>query len=200
MAADLFVVPTVIFRLLFVLVILAHDRRRIIPMAVTAHPAAAWTAQQLRNAFPEKRGATVSTPRSRFGLCGRRNHDRWDERSGSSNGASIALAERLRGARHRLDPTRAPPSRDRDKRSGTSPSAHPYVGYYLHSRTHLHSAKTRRVDASSLRLQLVALSPFQKSAASITVTTASRHNLGRRVAHTKHPGTALSSEARYAFH
>ena len=52
MAADLFVVPTVTFRLLFVLVILAHDRRRIIHMAVTEHPTAAWTAQQLRNAFP----------------------------------------------------------------------------------------------------------------------------------------------------
>jgi putative transposase len=53
MAADLFVVPTVTFRLLFVLVILAHDRRRMVHVAVTAHPTAAWTAQQLRNAFPE---------------------------------------------------------------------------------------------------------------------------------------------------
>ena len=53
MAADFFVVPTVTFRLLFVLVILAHDRRRIVHVAVTEHPTAAWTAQQLRNAFPE---------------------------------------------------------------------------------------------------------------------------------------------------
>ena len=53
MAADLFVVPTVTVRLLFVLVILAHDRRRIVHVAVTEHPTAAWTAQQLRNAFPE---------------------------------------------------------------------------------------------------------------------------------------------------
>ena len=53
MAADLFGVPTVTFRLLVVLVILAHDRRRIVHVAVTEHPTAAWTAQQLRNAFPE---------------------------------------------------------------------------------------------------------------------------------------------------
>jgi hypothetical protein len=53
MAADLFVVPTVTFRMLFVLVILGHDRRRIVHVGVTEHPTAAWTAQQLRNALPE---------------------------------------------------------------------------------------------------------------------------------------------------
>jgi putative transposase len=51
-AADFFVVPTATYRLLFVLVFLAHDRRRIRHVAVTAHPTAAWTAQQLREAFP----------------------------------------------------------------------------------------------------------------------------------------------------
>jgi len=51
-AADFFVVPTVTHRLLFVFVLLAHDRRRIRHVAVTAHPTAAWTAQQLREAFP----------------------------------------------------------------------------------------------------------------------------------------------------
>jgi putative transposase len=47
MAADLFVVPTVTFRLLFVLVILAHDRRRIVHVALTAHPTTAWTPRYL---------------------------------------------------------------------------------------------------------------------------------------------------------
>ena len=51
-AADFFVVPTATYRLLFVLVLLAHDRRRVRHVAVTAHPTAAWTAQQLREAFP----------------------------------------------------------------------------------------------------------------------------------------------------
>jgi putative transposase len=51
-AADFFVVPTATCRLLFVLVILAHERRRVVHIAVTDHPTAAWTAQQLREAFP----------------------------------------------------------------------------------------------------------------------------------------------------
>src|SRR5256886_9027353 len=52
MAADFFVVPTATCRLLFVLVILAHERRRIVHVAVTAHPTAAWAAQRFREAFP----------------------------------------------------------------------------------------------------------------------------------------------------
>jgi putative transposase len=52
MAADFFVVPTATSRLLFVLVILSHERRRIVHLAVTEHPTAAWTAQQLREACP----------------------------------------------------------------------------------------------------------------------------------------------------
>jgi hypothetical protein len=51
-AADFFVVPTATGRLLFALVILAHERRRVVHVAVTEHPTAAWTSQQLREAFP----------------------------------------------------------------------------------------------------------------------------------------------------
>ena len=54
MAADFFVVPTATYRLLFVFVILAHKRRRVMHVAVTDHPTSAWTAQQLRNAFPNE--------------------------------------------------------------------------------------------------------------------------------------------------
>ncbi len=51
-AFDFFVVPTVTFRVLFVLVILAHDRRRIVHFNITEHPTAHWTAQQVVEAFP----------------------------------------------------------------------------------------------------------------------------------------------------
>jgi len=51
-SADFFVVPTVTFRVLFVFLILGHDRRRPIHFAVTENPAAEWTAPQLLEAFP----------------------------------------------------------------------------------------------------------------------------------------------------
>src|ERR1700720_991254 len=51
-AMDFLVVPTVGFRLLFVLVILRHERRRLISLSVTAHPTADWIARQITDAFP----------------------------------------------------------------------------------------------------------------------------------------------------
>ncbi|MGH9630534.1 MAG: integrase core domain-containing protein [Bryobacteraceae bacterium] len=51
-SVDFFTVPTIWFQILYVFVVLAHDRRRIVHLAVTAHPTAEWTAHQLREAFP----------------------------------------------------------------------------------------------------------------------------------------------------
>jgi transposase InsO family protein len=51
-SVDFFTVPTIRFQVLYVLLVLAHERRRILHFAVTAHPTAEWTAQQLREAFP----------------------------------------------------------------------------------------------------------------------------------------------------
>ena len=44
---DFFVVPTARFKLLFVFIVVSHDRRRILRFNVTEHPTARWTAQQL---------------------------------------------------------------------------------------------------------------------------------------------------------
>jgi transposase InsO family protein len=49
---DFFTVPTLTGRVLFVLVLLTHHRRQIVHLAVTEHPTAAWTAQQIIEAFP----------------------------------------------------------------------------------------------------------------------------------------------------
>jgi transposase InsO family protein len=51
-AVDLLVVPTIGFRLLYAFVILRHDRRRIVSIAITSHPTAEWIARQITDAFP----------------------------------------------------------------------------------------------------------------------------------------------------
>jgi putative transposase len=51
-SVDFFTVPTIRFQILYVFLVLAHERRRILHSAVTAHPTAEWTAHQLREAFP----------------------------------------------------------------------------------------------------------------------------------------------------
>ena len=51
-AMDFLVVPTVGFKLLFVLIILRHQRRRLISLTVTTNPTAEWIARQITEAFP----------------------------------------------------------------------------------------------------------------------------------------------------
>ncbi len=51
-SVDFFVVPTATFKLLFGLVVLRHDRRRLAHVAVTANPTADWIARQISDAFP----------------------------------------------------------------------------------------------------------------------------------------------------
>jgi putative transposase len=141
MAADLFVVPTVTFRLLFVLVILAHDRRRIVHVAVTEHPTAAWTAQQLRNAFSEHDApqyllhdrdsvsADVATTIAGMNIRAVRTAPRspWQN----------AYAERVIGSIRRecLDHVIVMNA------TGLHRILRDYVAYYMRSRTHLALAK-----------------------------------------------------------
>jgi putative transposase len=51
-SVDFFTVPTVTFKVLFVFVVLAHDRRRVVHINVTDAPTAQWTVNQLVEAFP----------------------------------------------------------------------------------------------------------------------------------------------------
>jgi hypothetical protein len=63
-------VPTATFRILFVFVVLSHERRRVLHFNVTEHPTEEWTAQQIREALgPQKillsnllGTRTISTP------------------------------------------------------------------------------------------------------------------------------------------
>jgi transposase InsO family protein len=66
---DLLITPTVGFRLLFVLVILRLERRRLISLSVMEHPLADWIACQLTDAFPWDEAPDYMI-RDRDGCCG----------------------------------------------------------------------------------------------------------------------------------
>ena len=57
---DFRVVPTLTFKILFVLVVLSHDRRKVVHFGVTANPTVKWTAQQITEAFPWDEGPRVN--------------------------------------------------------------------------------------------------------------------------------------------
>ena len=56
---DFFTVPTLQFRVLFVFVVLAHQRRRVIHFNVTEHPTADWTARQIVDTPPWRIGSAT---------------------------------------------------------------------------------------------------------------------------------------------
>jgi hypothetical protein len=59
-ALDFFVVPTVTHNVLFVLLIMAYERRRLVHFNITEHSTAEWTAQQVIDAFPWDRAPGIS--------------------------------------------------------------------------------------------------------------------------------------------
>jgi putative transposase len=140
-AADFFVVPTVTYRLLFVLLILAHRRREVVYVGVTAHPTAAWAAQQLREAFPEDAAprylihdrdhafAALAATTSGMGIK--------DLRTAPRSPWQNPYAERLIGSIRRecLDHVIVV------NETGLSRILTRYLTYYHHSRTHLALAK-----------------------------------------------------------
>jgi putative transposase len=145
-AADFFVVPTAAGRLLFVLLILAHERRRVVHIAVTDHPTAAWTAQQLREAFPWDEAPRYlvhdrdtafhawATTATAIGV----NEVITAVRSPWQN----AYAERLIGSIRRECLDHIIIGNER----GLRRVLHAYVAYYLKSRTHLSLSKDAPVS------------------------------------------------------
>ncbi len=69
-AMDFFVVPTATFRLLYVLVVMSHERRKVIHFNITDSPTAFGTGQQIVNAFPENTAPRYLI-RDRDGIYGR---------------------------------------------------------------------------------------------------------------------------------
>jgi putative transposase len=56
-STDFFTVPTITMKVLFVFLILEHDRRKVLQFHVTEHPTGAWTAQQSVEAFVDRDAA-----------------------------------------------------------------------------------------------------------------------------------------------
>jgi len=159
-AADLFIVPTIGFKLLYGLVILGHGRRRLIHHAVTAHPTAEWIAQQIVEAFPGDQ-APVYLVRDRDAVYGE------------------VVKRRLRGLGIRDRPTapRSPKQNAHLERLIGSirrecidhaivlGEAHlrrimfMYAGYYNESRTHLALRKDAPVSRSIERLGRIIADP-----------------------------------------
>jgi transposase InsO family protein len=56
-STDFFTVPTITMKILFVFIILEHDRRKVLHFNVTEHPTGDWTAQQIVEAFADRDAA-----------------------------------------------------------------------------------------------------------------------------------------------
>src|SRR6516162_705152 len=74
-AIDFFTVPTIRLRVLFVFLVMEHQRRRVLHFGVTEHPTAEWTDQQIIEAFSE-RDATGYLLRDRDSIYGPEFRDR----------------------------------------------------------------------------------------------------------------------------
>ena len=79
---DFFTAPTLTGRILFVVVVLMHQRRQIVHVNVTEHPTATWAGQQLIEAFPDNTAPRWAVERSRCDLWRRvptasRRHGHW---------------------------------------------------------------------------------------------------------------------------
>ena len=117
-SVDFFTVPTIRFQVLYVFLVLAHDRRRILHFAVTAHPTAEWTAQQLREAFPWD-----TAPRYLLRDCDRIfGKDFVDQIKAMGHqtgavGTAFSLAASLSGTGDRHHPPRVTGPRDRVRRT-----------------------------------------------------------------------------------
>ena len=66
---DFFTVPTVAMKVMFVFIVLEHRRREVLHFNVTEHPTAAWTSQQIVEAFAD-RDAPRYLIRDRDGVYG----------------------------------------------------------------------------------------------------------------------------------
>ena len=104
-AIDFFTVPTIRLRVLFVFLVLEHQRRKVLHFGVTEHPSAEWAAQQVVEAFAEQApGGTWSATAMRPTATSFASNQVVGHEGGYQR-APESLAECIRGADDRLDST-----------------------------------------------------------------------------------------------
>jgi putative transposase len=68
---DFFTVPTITMKVLFVFIVLEHRRREVLHFKVTEHLCAAWTSQQIVEAFANQNPPRYLKCSPRRGVPGR---------------------------------------------------------------------------------------------------------------------------------
>src|SRR6476660_35328 len=102
---DFFTLHTISFEVLFVFVVLAHDRRRVLHFNVTVHPTAEWTAQQIVEAFPfDSAPKYLLRDRDRIYGYEFRKQPRSHGHPRNPQRTTISLATGLRRTLNRIDP------------------------------------------------------------------------------------------------
>jgi transposase InsO family protein len=159
-AIDFFTVPTIRLRVLFVFLMMEHQRRRVLHFGITEHPSAEWAAQQLVEAFTE-RYAKPYLVRDRDAIYGNAFRHRIRSmgiteiipapRSPWQN----AFAERLIGSIRRECLDHAVVLNQRHLRK----MLESYLAYYHRSRTHLALEKDAPEPRAIMRQGLITAVP-----------------------------------------
>jgi putative transposase len=137
-AINFFTVPTATFRVLFVFVVLSHERCRVVHFGVTEHPTQDWTRQQIREAFPWEE-APRYVLRDRGGIYGRDFADMTldmgmeEVLTAPRSPWQNPFVERLVGSIRRECPDHVVVWNERSLRR----TLQSYFAYYQRSRTHL---------------------------------------------------------------
>jgi hypothetical protein len=173
-AIDLFIVASASFRLLYVMIILSHDRRKMVRFDVTPHPTAGWLSRQVTEAFPWDTAPRYLL-RDRDASYGSEFCKRVDAmgiteivtapRSPWQN----AFVERVIGSIRRECLDHIVIFNERHLHRVLSS----YIDYYQRTRTIFRSRRTARTLAWSCHPRSEESSPSRKSVAYITVTNVS---------------------------
>ena len=170
-AIDFLVVPTLTFRILYVVVILSLDRRKLVHLAATTNPTAEWTAHRVTEAFPWGTAPRYII-RDRDRTYGRHYRDRLTSmgvqdlpiapRSPRQNGFVERVIDSLR--RECLDHVII------KKENFLRRVLKSYLAYYNQSRTHLSLNKDPPIPRPVSPISQGPMPPFPKSEGYTIVT------------------------------